>query len=224
MGRLLLCVIVLFASLVAAQAADRSVTVSGEASIGAAPDGAVVRIGVSTQANTAREASSANAEKMTAVVAALKDAAIADKDVQTAWLSLQPQYSSGTPSAPHLVGFRANNQLSVKVHDVKALPNLLDKAITAGATEVSGIDFVVFDESKLLDQAREQAVTDARRKAELYVKATGAHLGPVISIVEDNAGSMPPRPMAAVRAAAVPVMAGEETLRLKVTVVYALEP
>src|SRR5581483_415409 len=149
----------------AAHAADRIVSVTGEASVSAAPDSAVIRIGVSTQAATAREASNANAQKMTAVLAALKEGGIAEKDIQTAWLSLQPQYETGKPGAPHVVGFQATNQLNVKVRDIKAVATVLDRAIAAGATDVSGIEFVVSEQSKLLDQARAQAIADARRKA-----------------------------------------------------------
>jgi len=224
MRKFLLCVILIATSFSTAQAADRIVSVTGEATISAAPDSASIRIGVSTQAASAREASNANAQKMTAVLAALKDGGIAEKDIQTAWLSLQPQYDN-RPGAPHVVGFQATNQLNVKVRDIKAVANVLDRVISAGATDVSGIEFVVSEQSKLLDQARAQAIADARRKAELYVNAAGAHLGHVVSIVEDNA--LPsPRPMAgALRASAamVPVAPGEQTLHVNVSVTYALE-
>jgi uncharacterized protein YggE len=223
MRKILFCLVFVATSLGVAHAADRIVSVTGEATVNAAPDSAVIRMGVSTQAATAREASSANAQKMTALFAALKDAGIAEKDIQTAWLSLQPQYETGRPGAPRVVGFQASNQLNVKVRDVKALPSLLDRAISAGATDVSGTEFVVSDQSKLLDQARGQAIADARRKAELYVQAAGAHLGQVISILEDNA-IPPPRPMALrAAAAAVPVAPGEQTLHVNVSVTYAVE-
>jgi uncharacterized protein len=223
MRKILLCLVVFAVSVAGAHAADRVVSVAGEATVSAVSDAAVVRVGVSTQAASAREASNANAQKMTAVLAALKDSAIAEKDIQTAWLSLQPQYETGRPGAPRVVGFQASNQLSVRVRDVKSLAALLDRVITAGATDVSGIEFVVSEQSKLLDQAREQAIADARRKAELYVKAAGGHLGQVVSIAEDN-GAPPPRPMAgALRAAAMPVAPGEQTLHVNVSVIYALE-
>lgn len=222
--RVAFCVVALAVSLGAAHATDRMVTVGGEASVGAAPDSAILRIGVSTQASTARDASNANAQKTTAVLAALKESGIADKDVQTAWLSLQPQYESNRPGSPHVVGFQASNQLSVRARDLKSLPAVLDRAVGAGATDISGIEFGVSEQSKLLDQAREAAIADARRKAELYARAAGAHLGQVIAIAEDNAFP-PARPMAAgaFRAAAVPIAPGEQTLHVNVSVTYALE-
>jgi uncharacterized protein YggE len=223
MRRLLLCIFLTAALLAPAHAVDRVVSVSGEATVNAAPDSAVMRIGVSTQGATARDASNANALKITAVLSALKDAGIAEKDIQTAWLSVQPQYETGRPGAPRVVGFQASNQLNVKLRDIKEVPNVLDRAIAAGATDVSGIEFVVSEQSKLLDQARERAVADARRKADLYVKAAGGRIGQVISIVEDSA-SQPRTPIALrAAAAAVPVAPGEQTLRVTVSVVYALE-
>lgn len=224
MLRILCCTLLLVASLGAAHAADRLITVTGEGSVAVAPDAAVIRIGVSTQGKTAAEASSANAQKMAAVLGAIKDAGIAERDVQTAALSLQPQYESGKPGAPRLVGFQVSNQVTVKIRDTKALPGVLDHAISAGANEMSGIEFVVSAQSKLLDRARGEAIADARRKAELYAQAAGGHVGRVVSIVEE--GAPMPRPMvAAMRAgAAVPVAPGEQTLKAAVTVSYMLEP
>lgn len=225
MLRILCCSFLLITTLGAAQAADRLVTVTGEAAVSIVPDAAVIRIGVSTQGKTAADASGANSQKMGAVLGAIKDAGIADRDVQTAVLSLQPQYDSGKPGAPRLVGFVASNQVTVKIRDIKALPGVLDRAISAGANEMSGIEFVVSEQSKLLDQARGQAIADARRKAELYAQAAGGHVGRVIAITEEGAPA-PARPMAAaMRAgAAVPVAPGERTLKAAVTVSYMLEP
>ena len=225
MLRILCCSFLLITSLCAAHAADRLITVTGEGSVALAPDIAVIRIGVSTQGKTAADASSANAQKMAAVLGAIKDARIAERDVQTTALSLQPQYDSNKPGAPRLVGFQASNQVAVKIRDIKELPDVIDRAISAGANEMSGIEFVVSEESKLLDQARGQAIADARRKADLYAQAAGGHVGRVVSITEEGAPA-PPRPMvSAMRAgAAVPVAPGEQTLKAAVTVSYMLEP
>ena len=208
-----------------ARAAERLVTVTGEATVSVAPDMAVIRIGVASQGKTAREASDANARQMTAVLAAIKDAGIAERDVQTSRLSLQPQYDPNRSAPARLLGFQANNQLTVKIRDIAQLPGILDRAIGAGANEMSGIEFAVSEQSKLLDQARGEAIADARRKAELYARAAGAKVGSVVAIVEE--GSAPPLayPLKAMRAgAAVPVAPGEQTLRVVVTVSYELGP
>jgi len=206
-----------------AQAAEKLVTVVGEGTVSVAPDTAVIRIGVTTLGKTAREANEANARQMTAVLDAIKQSGIPDRDVQTSRLSVQPQYDPNKGGTARLTGFQVTNRLTVKIRDVGALPAFLDRAIAAGANEMSGIEFVVSKQSRLLDQARDEAIADARRKAELYARAAGAKVGGVVSITDEGA-SPPPRPvMQAMRAGAVPVAPGEQTLRAMVTVSYALE-
>ncbi|HXD45673.1 MAG TPA: SIMPL domain-containing protein [Pseudolabrys sp.] len=221
MRRILICTFLLAAALSPAQAMDKLVTVSGEATVAVAPDTAMIRIGVTSQGKSAREASDANAQKMSAVLAAIKASGVAGKDVQTSRLSLQPQYDTGKGGPARLLGFQVTNQLTVRIHDIASMPNVLDKAIAAGANEMSGIEFIVSEQSKLLDQARDEAIADAHRKAELYAKAAGVKLGPVVSIAEEGA-PLPPRPVAAMRAAAVPIAPGEQTLRAVVAVSYEI--
>src|SRR3972149_2589470 len=147
-----------------ARAAEKLVTVVGEATVAVAPDSAVIRIGATSQGKTARDASDANARQMTSVLAAIKDAGIADRDVQTSRLSLQPQYDANKSGTARLLGFQVTNQLTIKIRDVAKMPGILDRAIGAGANEISGIEFVVSQQGKLLDQARDDAIADARRK------------------------------------------------------------
>jgi uncharacterized protein YggE len=206
-----------------ARAAERSITVTGEATVSVAPDNANIRLGVTSQGKNAREASEANARQMTNVLAAIKEAGVADRDVQTSRLSLQPQYEQGKAGPARLLGFQVTNQVTIRIRDIDKFPGILDRAIAAGANEMSGIEFVVSEQSKLLDQARDDAVSDARRKAELYAKAAGVKLGPVTSISEE--GSSPPRPVVqAMRASAVPVAPGEQLLRAAVSVTFELTP
>jgi uncharacterized protein YggE len=200
---------------------DRLVTVTGEATVKAAPDAAVIRIGVSSQGKTARAASDANAKEMTAVMAAINQAGIAGQEVQTSWMSLQPQYEPNKGGAARLIGFQANNQVTVKIRDIGKLSGVLDRAIAAGANEMSGIEFVVSEQSKLLDKARAAAIADAHRKAELYANAAGMKVGRVAAISEE--GATPPAPVfRTMRAAAPPIAPGEQTLRAVVTVSYEL--
>jgi len=225
MTRLLIGLFVLIASLapLPAPALEKLVTVTGEATVAVAPDAAIIRIGVSSQDKTAREASDANAKQMTAVLAAIKSNNIAERDIQTSRLSLQPQYDPNKSGTARLTGFQATNQVTVRIRDIGNLAAILDSAISAGANEMSGIEFIVSEQSKLLDRARDDAIADAHRKAELYAKAAGARLGHVVAISEE--GSTPaPRPMQALRAGAVPISPGEQTLRAVVTVSYELTP
>jgi uncharacterized protein YggE len=220
-SRVLFVLFVAALALAPAQAAEKLVTVTGEATVAVAPDTAMIRLGVGTQEKTAREASEANAKQMTAVLAAIKDTGVADRDIQTSRLSLQPQYDPNKSGTARLTGFQASNQVTVRIRDIDKLPTVLDRAITAGANEMSGIEFVVSEQSKLLDQARDDAIADARRKADLYAKAAGAKLGRVVSITEEGS-TPPPRPIQALRAGAVPIAPGEQTLRAIVTVSYEL--
>lgn len=206
-----------------AQAAEHLITVTGHGSVAVAPDSAMIRVGVSSQGKTARDASAANAKEMTKVIAAIEKSGIAKGDIQTSQLSLQPQYDSKNGSN-RLLGFQVTNQISVHIHRIDNLPSILDKAIAAGANEMSGISFVVSNESRALDSARTDAIADAHRKAELYAKAAGTTVGKVVSIAEEGSNP-PPRPFQAMRASsagAVPVVPGQQTLHATVTVSYAL--
>ena len=204
-------------------AIEKLVTVTGEATVAVAPDAAMIRIGVSSQDKTAREASDANAKQMTAVLAAIKSNSIADRDIQTSRLSLQPQYDPNKSGTARLTGFQATNQVTVRIREIGKLATVLDSAIAAGANEMSGIEFIVSDQSKLLDRARDDAIANAHRKADLYAKAAGSRLGHVVAISEEGSAP-PPRPMQALRAGAVPIAPGEQTLRAAVTVSYELAP
>ena len=217
---IILCVAMLFAG--AALALDRLITVTGESMISVAPDMATIQLGVTTQAASAREAGDANAKKMSGLLSAIKAAGIAEADIQTTQLSLQPQYSGG--NAPRITGFQASNQVTVKVREIGAVSGVLDRAIAAGANDIAGIEFVVSERSKALDRARREAIDDARRKAELYAGAANAKLGPVVTISE-----IPPQPpvrpvMHSMREAAtsVSVAPGEQQLRLSLTVTFEL--
>jgi uncharacterized protein YggE len=223
MLRVLLATFVIAAAVLPAQAAekvDKLITVTGEATVSAAPDAASIRVGISSQGKTARAASDANARDMTVVIAAIKESGVADKDIQTTSLSLQPQYDSNKAAAARLVGFQANNQITVKIRDIAQLPNILDRAISAGANEMSGIELVISEQAKLLDKARVEAIADAHRKAELYANAAGMKVGRVMAISEE--GSVPPPRTFQMRVGAAAIAPGEQTLRAIVTVSYEL--
>jgi len=202
-----------------------AVTVSGEATISAAPDLAHIDAGVANDAKTAKEASDANNAAMGKVLLALKGAGIAEKDYQTSRLSLQPQYGQNkSTGASPVVGFRASNRVTVKIRDVTKVAGVIDALVNAGANDIGNISFEVTQASKLLDDAREQAVADARRKAEVYAKATGVTLGAPLSVSEGGA----PVPlfkarMAAPMAAPAAVAPGEETLSVTVNVSWAIK-
>jgi uncharacterized protein YggE len=202
------------------------ISVTGEATVSVAPDLAQIDGGVTSDAKTAREASDANNAAMGKVLLALKGAGIAEKDLQTSRLSLQPESAPNRspPSPPIIVGYRASNHVTVRLRDVTKVANVIDTMVAAGANDIGGINFSVSNASKLLDDAREQAVADARRKAEIYARAAGVTLGVPLSISEEGApGPMPYRKMAVGMAESAPVAPGEETLRVTVSVSWAIK-
>jgi len=204
-----------------------AISVTGEARISVPPDLAQVEGGVTSEAKTAREASDANNAAMGKVLLALKSAGIEEKDYQTSRLSLQPQSSSSKVSGPPtIVGYRASNRVTIRLRDITKVANVIDTLVGAGANDIGGINFMVSQASKLLDEAREQAVADARRKAEIYAKAAGVTLGAPLNIVEGGA-PVPPiafRRMAAGVPESAPIAPGEETLQLSVSVTWAIKP
>jgi uncharacterized protein len=197
------------------------IVVSGEGSVPVAPDYAQIRGGVTTRGKAAKEATDANSKLMAAIIAALQDSGIEQKDIQTAEFSIAPIYAQPQPnSEAKLSGFRVSNQVDVKIRQLDKLGEVLDRLVGAGATDIGNIEFMHSDASKTLDRAREAAIADARRKAEIYARAADVSLGRIVSIAE--AGYAPPGPMMAMRAAgamaAVPIASGEDTLRVRITV------
>jgi uncharacterized protein len=209
-----------------AQVPPPAISVTGEATVSVPPDQAQIDGGVTSDAKTAREASDANNAAMGKVLLALKGAGIDEKDYQTSRLSLQPQYAPNRSGPSPVVGYRASNRVTVKLRDVAKVANIVDVLVGAGANELGGINFMVSQASKLLDDAREKAIADARRKAEIYAKAAGVALGEPLNISEEG-GSGPPvfrSKMAAPMAAGAPVAQGEETLSVSVSVSWAIKP
>ena len=201
-----------------------AISVTGEATVSVPPDLAEIGGGVTSEAKTAREASEANNAAMGKVLQALKGAGIEEKDIQTARLSLQPQSAPNRSGPSAIAGYRASNRVTIRVRDVTKVANVIDTLVGAGANEIGGINFVVSQASKLLDEARERAVADARRKAEIYAKAAGVTLGAPLSISEEgNAAPVPYRRMAAGMAVSAPVAQGEETLQVTVSVSWAIK-
>jgi uncharacterized protein len=216
----------LVAPALAQTAPPAMISVTGEATVSVPPDLAQIDAGVTSEAKTAREASETNNAAMGKVLLALKGSGIEEKDFQTSRLSLQPQ-SAPNPSRPGpsaIVGYRASNRVTIHLRDVTKVASVIDTLVGAGANDIGGINFTVSQASKLLDEAREQAIADARRKAEIYAKAAGVTLGAPLSISEGGApGPIPYRRMATGLAPATPVAQGEETLQVTVSVSWAIK-
>ena len=215
----------LAAPALAQTAEPASISVTGEATVSVPPDLAQVEAGVTSDARTAREASETNNAAMGKLLLALKAANIDQKDIQTSRLSLQPQYAPNRAGPSAVAGYRASNRVTVRLHDVTKVASTIDTLVGAGATDIGGINFMVSQASKLLDDARAQAIADARRKAEIYAKAAGVTLGAPLGIAEEGSAAPVFRAkMAAAPMAATPVAQGEETLSITVSVSWAIKP
>ena len=219
---------VIFAAVLPAGADDAKpapearIIVIGEGSVSAAPDHARITSGVTTRAKTAKEASDANAKAMAAVLAALQSAGI---DIQTSRFSVQPVYTSPGPNMEQrLTGFSVSNQVSVTIRQIDKVGDILDRLVTAGATDAGNVEFLHAEQSKTLDRAREAAMVDARRKAELYAHAAGLTLGSVAWVTEDSSAPLfaPKVAMRAAMPGGAPIATGEDTLQVRITVGYEI--
>ena len=206
---------------------DRLITVSATGYAYAEPDRVRLSTGVTAEADTARDALSANTALMKKVVDGLKESGIDAKDIQTSNFSVEPRYTNPQDGAtpPVINGYRVSNQVEILVREIPSLGGLLDKLVTLGANQMHGLAFEVSKAETLKDDARKEAVANARRRAELLATAAGAEVGEVVSIAEEvNYGG--PRPMAMARSAkaeSVPIEGGTETLEARVTVTWKLK-
>jgi uncharacterized protein len=208
---------------------DRWIEVIGEGAVSVAPDFARLTLGVTTAAKEAGEAIAANAKAANALIALVKSEGVAPVDIRTSEMSISPTFSQPSPGqarAPEITGYSVSNNVSVTVRDLPRLGALIDKAVAAGANSIYGVSYGQNDPSALLDKARPLAVADARRKAEIYASAGGAKIGRLMELSEEP-GAQPPvgfaaRAYVAGGAAATPIEAGEDKLRVIVTARFEL--
>ena len=210
----------------AAESAQRRlITVTGRGVVTVMPDIATITAGVVSQAKTAAAALHANSEAVNDMIGVLKRGGIAAKDMQTTNLLVQPRqrhFRDGRP--PEVTGYVVTNQLRLIVRNIDQLGALLDKIVSAGANQIHGISFKIANGGNMRDKARIAAITDARRKAELYARAAGARIGQIVSISEQGAGGPRPQIFAERMAAApVPIAQGSQTLEVHVTTSWLLE-
>ena len=205
-----------------------TLTVSAEGKSLRAPDVADLSGGVVTTAPTAAQAMSENAVRMSAVVAAVRKAGVAERDIQTAGLSLQPQYRYDQNQPPVLTGYQATNTVSLRLRKLPDAGRLLDTLVSVGANQISGPSFRVDDSDAALDEARLKAVAAARARADLYAKAAGVRIKRILTISESG-GYEPPRPImmmarsAMKEAADTPVVPGEVALSVTVNITWEIE-
>ena len=199
-----------------------------------APDIAIVTIGVTTRGETARAALDENSTETAKVIAEIRGAGVADKDIATSGFAVSPVYEQRPPRAggddggvielPKIAGYQVDNAVRVTIRDLAASGALLDTVVSAGANQISGIDFDVSDPKAAADEALRLAIVDARRKAELMAAAAGVRIVRVLDV--SGGGGMPmfSRAVAfdAAPAAPVPVMPGESRVQANATIVFEI--
>ncbi|HNP71086.1 MAG TPA: SIMPL domain-containing protein [Kouleothrix sp.] len=200
----------------------RQVSVLGHGEVKARPDTATVQIGVETDAATAKEALAQNSAQAQALQQKLAALGVAEQDLQTSNFSIAPVYGS---DGRQVTGYRVSNSVTVTIRKLDTAGTLLDQVVQAGANSIYGISFSVADQAKLMEQARQQAVADAKARAGQLASAGGAAVGDVLVISENV--STPPIPMpmmdrAAEQAPNVPVQPGAQTISVDVQATFAL--
>jgi uncharacterized protein YggE len=203
-------------------------SVSADAEAKRVPDVATISAGVVTQAVDGNSAMRQNAEQMDKVMSAIKAAGIADKDIQTSGVSLNPQYRYADNEAPKITGYQASNTVNLKVRDIAKLGKVLDALAASGSNQINGPTFEIDQPEPVYDEARLAALKKAQVRADTYAKALGLRVRRIVSISEGGGGNVRPMPM--MRAMAMDSMAkaetsvspGENALSVNLDVVFEL--
>jgi uncharacterized protein len=202
-----------------------TVTVTGEGEARLTPDLAIVQLGVTEEAETARQALSANNQAMSRVIAAMKEAGIEARDLQTSSFSIQPRYhfpnqGRQDQEPPRIVGYIVSNVLTVRVRHIAKVGEILDMAVTLGVNSDGNIMLTNEDPSQAIEQARIAAMNDARDRAATLAEAAGVKLGSLLEISENTQRPAPyalnAQRMEMKAADAVPVEPGENTYAINV--------
>jgi uncharacterized protein len=208
--------------------AEHTISVAGSGKVTVIPDMATINLGVVVERPTAKAAREAAAVAMTAVVGAVRGLGIADKDIATANVSLNPVYDYPANAAPKIRGYQLQNTISITVRDLAKLSDVLDNSVVAGATTVNGISFDVADRTAAEAQAREAAVKDAKTKADTLANGLGVRITGVASIAESVStpvwygANAAPSAAAGDKAAQTPVLPGSTDVVITVQVAFLI--
>lgn len=201
------------------------ISATGEAT--RVPDVAIITAGVITRATTARSALEQNAARMERVRAALKRAGIADRDVQTSNISLNPEYRYVQDQPPRLTGYTASNQVNVRFRDIARSGDVLDALVAEGANSINGPNLTIDKPEEALDEARVKALGVGRARAEIYARALGMRVVRLLSVSESGGTYPVPPPMpvmmeARAQAAGTKIDPGEQKLSVTLGMVFEL--
>lgn len=209
----------------------RTITVLGKGTVSTQPDTAQANLGVETVGENVKEATAESSEIMEAIIAALTELDIAERDIQTTNFGVWTERKSGPDGRlSDELTYRVTNTVTVQVRELDQLGAVLDAAIDAGANSVYGVNFYLEESAKAESQAREKAVADALAKATELAGLTEVEVGKVISISEVIGGSslysnFNAREMAVagLGGGVGPINPGELDLSLTLQVTYAIQ-
>lgn len=201
-------------------------TVNAEGSVEGRPDLATINVGVTTEGQTAAAALAENARRSQALIQALRRAGIAERDIQTANVSVYPQQVYGEGQAPRITGYQATNTVTAKVRNIDNTGRVIDAAVGAGGNNVNGVSFSYQDPDAQLNAARRDAIANARERAALYADALGLRVHRVVAVSEGGGFRPPIVPMAMERMqaadASTPIAPGEIETQVSVSVTFEL--
>lgn len=211
----------------AGYAHERVVRLSALGSVKARPDAAQIGVGVVTEGENAQAALDQNRAALARAIAELAKAGVEESDVQTIDLAMHPRYQRTKDGAgATITGYRVVNSVRITARNLGRLGEILDRTVAAGSVQIDRIEFVISEPGRLLDDARRQAMANARRKAELYAEATGAQVGEAISIDEQSISRPNRLNHPAPRDSATgdsPIQPGDDEAQVEVSVVWQLQ-
>jgi len=201
--------------------------VSATGEVTRVPDLAIISAGVVTKSATASGAIQQAASRMARVREALRQAGIADRDIQTSNISLNPDYYYANNQPPKLNGYSASNTVTVRFRDIASSGPILDALVKEGANQINGPTLTIEKPDPALDEARAKAIAQGRARAELYARSLGMRIVRVVSVSESG-GYAPPPPMPVMMARAerdssTAIDPGEQKLQVNVAMTFELQ-
>jgi uncharacterized protein YggE len=194
------------------------------------PDLAIITAGVVSRSSTATGALQDNAKRMDRVVAALKSAGIADRDIQTSSINLNAEYRYPENQSPQLTGYTATNQVTIRFRDIANSGKILDALVGQGANQISGPNMTIEHPQAALDEARANAIAEGRARAQLYARALGMRVVRVVYVGEGGGSYAPPPPapppapmVASAERAYTRIEPGEQKLQVNLSMIFELQ-
>jgi uncharacterized protein YggE len=202
------------------------VTATGE--VTRVPDVAIITAGVVSRSATATGALQDASARMAKVLAALKRAGVADRDIQTSNVSLNPEYRYPQNESPQLTGYTATNQLTIRFRDIAASGKILDALVSQGANQINGPSLTIDKPEAALDEARANAVAIGRARAEAYARSLGLRVVRIVAVSESGGYAVPPPmppmvAMARMEAQSTKIEPGEQKLQVSLAMTFELQ-